>query len=121
MHDRTKQIIERKFQFKFRKLDLFWYIYGVVFTAWNVVLLIDSIKDGDVAGIILSALLMFLVITLTIFMLYLGQRNAFYREKHSDLTDAIIDELVQTIEALKAENLILEQKLAKKPRVRKVQ
>lgn len=128
MSEATDKIIERKFKFGFRKRDLFWYAYGVVFTFLNGIFLVQSIMDGEVAGIIFSGLILVFVIVALIFIPYIEQQSDFYRQRHSDLVDEIIKDatglagrliienkdLTVAKEKLEAEVASLKNKLAKK-------
>ena len=128
MSEATDKIIERKFKFSYRKRDLFWYAYGVVFTFLNGIFLVQSIMDGEVAGIIFSGLILVFVIVASIFIPYMEQQTDFYRQRHFDLVDEIIGDAVAknaalivankdlTVanEKLQAEVNVLKDKLAKK-------
>lgn len=130
MSERTKQIMEREFRFNFRKQDLIWYIYGVVFTVWNGIFLGKAIAEGDVASAIVSAIILLFVLAISILIPQFEQRSNFYRNKAHDLGDAIIDELVEkltaaytAIETLTVANkdlTVANEKLKARP-VRKVQ
>ena len=130
MSERTEQIIKREFRFNFRKRDLVWYIYGVAFSVFNGIFLGKSISEGDVPGAIFSAIILLFVLACSILIPQFEQRSNFYRNKASDLSDALFDELIQllkdanaVIEKLTVENkdlTVANEKLKARP-VRKVQ
>lgn len=102
MSERTEQIMNREFRFNFRKQDLIWYIYGVVFTVWNGIFLGQSIAKGDVAGAIISAVILLFVLAISIMIPQFEQRSNFYRNKASDLSDALFDELIENLKTAHA-------------------
>lgn len=128
MSDIVETIMERKFKFVFRKRDLFWYAYGVVFGLLNGWFLVDAIIGGEVAEAIIFGLLLLFVLVVSVFLPYMEQQTNFYRQRHFDLTDALFDDLVAKAnsaivankdlivenEKLKGEVKTLTAKLAKK-------
>jgi hypothetical protein len=98
MSEQTDAIVNREFRFNFRKKDLFWYIYGVVFTVFNGVFLGKAITQGDVGGIIVTSLILLFVIAASILIPQFEQRSNFYHKKWEDLNKAFIDDLVSELE-----------------------